>query len=194
VQTRVSVDREDNGKSIRLGVGDVLEVSLPETSAQAVWQVEVDTNVLAVVSSPTNTQTVWVLDEVDHMHMRTFRAAKVGHAVLKMSYNSVASGAALATFTLEVTIGDAPKPKAIRQPMPAPQLVIALFQSLLIALAGGFLGVRLTMLVVAAISAEDRLKIGSLDLLIALLGTVAMATIAGFLLLRIIALFAGRMR
>ena len=194
MQTRVSVDREDNGKSIRLGVGDVLEVSLPETSAQAAWQVEVDTNVLAVVSSPTNTQTVWVLDEVDHMYMRTFRAAKVGHAVLKMSYNSVESGAALATFTLEVTIGDAPKLKAIRQPMPAPQLVMTLFQSLLIALAGGFLGVRLTMIVVAAISAEDRINIGSLDLLIALLGTVAMATIAGFLLLRIIALFAGRMR
>jgi len=207
VQTKVSVDKADNGKSIRLGVGDLLEVSLPETNARAAWRVEVDADVLAPVSSPTNTQTVWVLDEADQMHLRIFRAARVGRAQLNMLYSSVEGAATFDKFNLEVVIGSPPKPKSIRQQVPAPQLVIVMFQVFLIAVGAALLSFRLStvaanvlneqsQLVQLAEQAQIRLQlnVGQADLLLGLLGTVAMATIAGYALVRIVGFFAGRLR
>ena len=188
MQTRVSVDKEDSGKSIRLNVGDVLDVSLPETSAQAAWRVDVDADVLAPVTSPTNTQSVWVLDEVEQTYMRSFRAAQVGHAVLSMSYVTVADGNPLGKFALEVTVGDAPRPKPIRQALPTPQLVIILGEFMLVAIAGALLSFRLATVVAGHTPGATA------DLLIALLGTVGMGTLAGYLLVRIVSLFAGRLR
>jgi hypothetical protein len=188
VQTRVSVSSEDNGKSIRLGVGDVLEVSLPETNAGAAWRVEVNTDVLAPVSSPTNTQAVWVLDEAEPMHLRIFRAVRVGYALLKMSYDAVADGTPRGSFALEVSVGDALKPRRLREAMPTPQLVILLFEFFLVTLAGALLSLRMALVVAARASSATA------DLLVALLGTVAMGTIAVFLLLRIASFFVGRAR
>ncbi|HUT73463.1 MAG TPA: protease inhibitor I42 family protein [Armatimonadota bacterium] len=194
MQTKVSVGKEDDGKSIRLGVGDLLELSLPETDAAASWHVEVDANVLAVVSSPTNTQTVWLLDEADQTRLWTFRAARTGYALLKLSYDSIENGAAVDHFALEVTVGDAPKPKPIRQPLPASQLIIVLFQSFLIAAAGALLSFRMATLTAQVLDLNDAVQVAQSDLLLALLGTVGLATVAGFLLVRIIALFTSRGR
>ncbi len=188
MQTKVSVGSEDNGKSIRLGVGDLLEVSLPETDAGATWRVEVNTDALAPVSSPTNTQAVWVLDEAEPMHLRIFRAARVGYALLKMSYDSVQDGTPRGSFTLEVSVGDAPKPRRMREAMPAPQLVILLLEFFLVTLVGALLSLRMALVVAA------RASTATADLLLALLGTVAMGTIAVFLLLRIASFFIGRVR
>ena len=200
MQTKVFVGKEDDGKSIQLGVGDLLEVSLPETSGRAAWHVEVDADVLAPVSSLTNTQTVWVLDEEEHMDLRSFRAARVGRALLKMTYDAVDTGSALDSFTLEVVVGDPPKPKPIRQAMPAPQLMIVLFEIFLMAIAAGVLAFRLATLTADVLSEQPRFPeevvfaVGQGDLLLALLGTVVMGAIAGYALVRMVAFFASRLR
>ncbi|UCH36237.1 MAG: hypothetical protein JSV65_07760 [Armatimonadota bacterium] len=193
MQTKISVGKEDSGKSIQLGVGDLLEVGLPETDPRAAWHVEVDADVLAPVSSPTNTQAVWVLDEVEQMHIRTFRAARVGRAVLKMLYARMEGGAAVDAFTLEAVIGNPPKTKPIRQQMPASQLLVMFFQAFLIAAAGAYLSFRLSALVATLIDGR-RPQVDTADLLLGLLGTVAMGTVAGYALVRIVAYFASRVR
>jgi len=207
VQTKISVGKEDSGKSIQLGVGDLLEVNLPETDARAAWRVEVDAAVLAPVSSPTNTQTVWVLDEADQMHQRTFRALKVGRAQLSMTYSQVESGAPVSSFLLEVAVGNPPKPKPIRQALPAPHLLIILCEAFLGAVAAAVLAFDLSRVAANIINEQSQLlqiadqahlrvhlEVGQGDLLLGLFGTVAMATVAGYLLLRIVTIFAGRMR
>jgi len=207
VHTKVYLAKEDNGKSVQLGVGDLLEVGLPETNPGASWQVEVDANILSPISSPTNTQTVWVLDETDQMHLRIFRAAHTGRTLLGMSYNRLQGGETLTTFGVEIVVGDAPKPKPIRQPVAAPQLLIIMFQIFLIAIGATFLGFRLATLSANVLQEQIQimqaaeqaqipvhLGVGQADLLLGLLGTVAMGTIAGYALVRIVAFFAGRLR
>jgi hypothetical protein len=207
VHTKVYLAKEDSGKSIQLGVGDLVEVSLPETDPGASWQVEVDSNILTPLSSPTNTQAVWVLDEADQMHLRTFRAAHTGRTMLNMKYNQLQGGATVGSFGVEVVVGDAPKPKPIRQPVAAPQLLIIMFQILLIAIGGPLLGFRLATVAANVLQEQGqimqaaeqaqiqvRLSIGQADLLLGLLGTVAMGTIAGYALVRVVAFFAGRLR
>lgn len=207
MQTKVSVGKEDNGKSIRLGIGDLLEVSLPETDARAAWRVEMDSDVLTAVSSPTNTQTVWVLDEADQMHLRTFRAARVGRARLNMTYSQVEGGAPVSSFTLEAVVGNPPKPKPIRETLPAPQLILIFFQLFIIAAAAALLSFRLATVAANVVQEQPQimqaaeyaglriqLHIGQADLLLGLLGTVAMATIAGYALVRVVAFFASRLR
>jgi hypothetical protein len=207
MQTKVSVGKEDYGKSIRLGVGDILEVSLPETDARAAWRVEVDTDVLVPISSPTNTQTVWVLDEADQMHLRSFRGARQGRATLSMTYSQVEGGASLNEFKLEVTIGNPPKPKPIRQAMPAPQLLIMMVELFIIAIGGALLSFRLTTVAANALQEKSQLaqiaergqmqlqlNVGQADLLLGILGTVALGAVAGYALLRIVTFFASRLR
>jgi hypothetical protein len=207
VQTRVSVGKEDHGKSINLGVGDLLEVSLPETDARAAWRVEVDTEVLAPVSSPTNTQTVWVLDAADQMHLRTFRAARVGRATLNMTYSRVEGGAPVDTFTIEAVVGNPPKPKPIRQEVPISQLLMILLRVFMGAAAAAFLSFRLAIVAanvlqeqtqLAQIAEETKIRVqlhvGQADLLLGLLGTVVMGAAAGYVLVRIIGIFASRLR
>ena len=207
MQTKVSVGKDDYGKSIRLGVGDLLEVSLPETDARAAWHVEVDTDVLTPMSSPTNTQTVWVLDDADQMHLRTFRAAHQGRAMLKMTYSQVEGGAAVNQFSLEVTVGNPPKPKPIRESIPAPQLMIMMVEIFIIAIAGALLSFRLTTVAANALQEKEQiaqiaeraqmqfqLNVGQADLLLGILGTVGLGALAGYALLRIITFFASRLR
>jgi len=194
VQTKVSVGKEDNGKSIHLGVGDILEVNLSEMSARAAWQMEVDAEVLAPISSPINTQTVYVLDATDQMYQRSFRATRVGRAVLKMSYNSVDDGTPMDSFALEAIVGDAPKAKPMRQTLPASQLVIILVEWFLVAVAGALISFRQATLVATAMKEATTMHVGEADLLIALFGTVGMAIVAGFLLLRIVSFFVARLR
>lgn len=207
MHTKVYLAKEDNGRSVQLGVGDLVEVSLPETDPGASWQIEVDPDILSPVSSPTNTQAVWVLDETDQMHLRTFRAAHTGRTMLSMHYNRLQGGEAVMTFGVEIVVGDAPKPKPIRQPVAAPQLLIIMFQIFLIAIAATFLGFRLATLSANVLQEQAQiiqaaeqaqipihLGVGQADLLLGLLGTVAMGTIAGYVLVRIVAFFAGRLR
>jgi len=207
VQTRVSVGKEDHGKSIKLGVGDLLEVSLPETDARAAWRVQVDTETLAPVSSPTNTQTVYVLDAADQMHLRTFRAARVGRATLNMTYSRVEDGTPVDSFAIEAVVGNPPKPKPIRQEVPASPMLLILFRVFLGAAAAALLSFRLatvaanvlqeqTQLAQIAEQAKIRLQVnvGQADLLLGLLGTVVMAAAAGYSLVRIISIFASRLR
>jgi hypothetical protein len=207
VHTKVYLAKEDSGRSVQLGVGDLVEVSLSETNPGASWQVEVDADILSPISSPTNTQAVWVLDETDQMHLRTFRAAHTGRTMLTMSYNRLQGGETLSTFGVEIVVGDAPKPKPIRQPVAAPQLLIIMFQVFLMAAAAALLCFRFAtvsanvlqekaQIAQAAEQAQMRIQlgVGQADLLLGLLGTVAMGTIAGYALVRIVAFFAGRLR
>lgn len=186
MQTTVSVDKEDNGRSIHVGVGDVLEVHLPETAASARWQAQVDEDVLTPLASLTNTQTVWVLDEVEQQYQRSFRAAREGHAVLRMSYDSAEDGANLASFALEITVGNAPRPKPMRATLPAPQLVVILFEFLLVAVAAALLSLHLVLVV------ATRMPSNMAELTVGLLATVSMAVIAAVLALRIVGVFASR--
>lgn len=193
MQTKVTVGKEDNGKVIRLGVGDMLEVSLPETNARAAWRVEVDADVLAPVSSPTNTQTVWVLDDADQRHLRTFRAARQGRTQLNMTYGQVEGGATLGTFAVEIEIGDPPRPKLARQSVPAPQLLMILARVFIGASFASFLSFRLA---VVAKTLQETAESSRMDanVLLGLLGTVSMAAVAGYVLMRMVAIFANRLR
>jgi len=201
VQTKVSVGKEDQGKSISLAVGDLLEVSLGETDGRAAWQVAVDGEILAPVSSPTNTETVWVLDAPDQIHLRTFRAVRVGCATLTMTYTRIEGGAPLDTFTIEAVVGNPPKPKLARQQVPAPQLLVILVELFLGATAAALLSFRLATVAanilqeqadLAQISA--RINVGQADLLVGLLGTVAMGAAAAYALVRVISMLASRPR
>jgi len=188
MQTRVLVDMQDNGKSVRMGVGDILEVTLPQSDASARWQAEVDTDVLAPLATLTSTQDVWILDDAGQRYQRSFGAAREGHTVLKMSHDSVEDGSTKASFALEVLIGNATYPKAMRQPVPAPELVVILCEFMLVAILASLLSFLLVTHVVASQTPAMP------QLILGLLGTVGMATIAGFLAVRIISILAGRVR
>lgn len=194
MQTKVTVGKEDNGKIIRLGVGDMLEVSLPETTARAAWRVEVEADVLAPVSSPTNTQTVWVLDDADQRHLRTFRAARQGRTQLKMTYGQIEGGAVLDTFNVVVEIGNPPKPKLARQQVPVPQLLMILARAFIGAAAAAFISFRLVVVASAVLQGQTEAGRMQANVLLGILGVVAFGTVTGYVLMRIVGIFASRLR
>jgi len=136
VITTIAVNRQDSGQSVRINVGDVLEVSLSEREPTAGWKAEFDESILGLVAE-TAGESVWLLGEGDQNTVRQFRAKKEGNTTLRMLYQRLgdAGVATLDTFTLEVTVGAAPPPPKERVRVPLPEMVFILIQVFIFAVA-----------------------------------------------------------
>jgi predicted secreted protein len=129
VITTVSVTKQDSGQKVHLNTGDILEVSLVEREPTAAWKVQVDEDVIGLLSQSAG-ESVWLLGESEQRSVRQFRAKKEGRTTLQLLYQRIGDTGitTLDTFTLDVTVGTPPVEARERERLPLPEIVFILME------------------------------------------------------------------
>lgn len=180
--TTVSVTKQDSGKQVQLRVGDILEVSLAEHEPTAAWKVEVDEDIMGLMSQSAG-ESVWLLGETEQRSVRQFRAKKEGQTTLQMMYQRLGETgiATLDTFTLDVTVGTPPPEILKRARVALPEMFFILIQVLLYSAA--FFYVAFSFSVYAGQPHEEP---SMKNVMLGLTGSVLAGAAGVFCLLRVV--------
>jgi len=182
VFSTISVERPDSGQTVRMSVGDILEVNLAEDEPTAAWKAEFDQEILGLVSETTG-ESVYLLSDLHQRTVRQFRAKKEGQTTLRMLYQRFgdAGVATRDTFTLDVVVGHAAPVRKERQPVPLPEMALILVEVFLFAAA--FLAISFMFGIYAG---QSHSVPSPTKMFIALTGAVLAGSVAGFTLLRLV--------
>jgi len=196
VSTTLALNREDNGKTVRLAVGDTIQVSLPEMDTLAAWKVEVDTSVLAYAEQ-TEQDSYWLLGGDLQTFVRIFQARSEGVTDLVMTCQKIGENRVdiLDVFRVQVIVGHPERRKAAR---PAEEQVAVqaaasspadtiflLFEILLLAMGAFMLSYRLATLA---------MNISISDVLFGLLGAIGSGVVTIYVALKIVSILNSKVK
>lgn len=198
VSTTLALAKEDSGKTIRLAVGDTVQITLPELDPLAAWKVDVDTSVLAYAEQA-DQDSYWLLGEDLATFVRIFQARAEGETPLVMTCQKIGENRVqvLDTFRIFVIVGNPPR----RKPAPPAETVteveskpargtseqvMVLFEVLALALFAFLLAYRL------AVVAMDTARIS--DLMFGLLGIIGSAVVTVYVAWKLVDILVRRVK
>ena len=180
--TTVSVTKQDSGQKVHLNTGDILEVSLVEREPTAAWKVQVDEDVLGLLSQSAG-ESVWLLGESEQRSVRQFRAKKEGRTTLQLLYQRIGDTGitTIDTFTLDVTVGTPPVQARERERLPLPEIVFILMEVILYSAAFFFIAFSLSVY-----AGQPHEETSMKNVMIGLTGSVMAGAVGLFCLLRLV--------
>ena len=195
MSTTLALNREDSGKSIRLALGDTIQVTLPEMDPLAAWKAEVDTSVLAYAQQA-DQDSYWLLGEDLQTFVRVFEARAEGETDLVLTCQKIGETRVdvLDVWRVHVVVGNPARRKAApvtpaakeaaAEPAPAAgDMVVILFEVLLLAMAAFMLAFRLAILA---------FNTSTSDTLFGLLGIIGAGTVTIYVAHKIVFILLSR--
>ena len=198
VSTTLALNREDDGKTIRLAVGDTVQVTLPELDPLAAWKVDVDSTVITYAEQ-SDQESYWLLGDDLSTFVRIFQARGEGVTELVLTCQKIGDNRVQVLDTWRVTtiVGN-PRRQQAAAPTAAPtpqqaatpakhegsgESIVLLFELLLMSMAAFLLSSRLATLAI---------NISDVDTIFGLLGALGTGIVTIYVAVKLVSVLLSK--
>lgn len=196
VSTTLALNREDDGKTIRLAVGDTVQVTLPELDPLAAWKVDADSTVITYAEQ-SDQDSYWLLGDDLSTFVRIFQARGEGVTELVMTCQKIGDNRVdvLDTWRITVIVGNPRRQRQATPAAPAQQQaapakhegsgegIILLFELLLMSMAAFLLSSRLATLAI---------NISDVDTIFGLLGALGTGIVTIYVAVKLVSVLLSK--